>query len=72
MIYRWRSFASDRKVSESRGILDGDLLESLLALDKSEMAKVLGSLDLKDNTNSLQNCNAADIIRWIEELVMLR
>jgi DNA damage-binding protein 1 len=43
---RWRSFATERKTSEAKNFIDGDLIESFLELKPDKMREVVKGLDI--------------------------
>ena len=55
---QWRSFSNERKTVESRGFLDGDLIESLLDLKRESVEEVAKGLEV----------TAEELIRRVEEL----
>jgi len=58
----WRSFSNDRKTSKAKNFIDGDLIESFLLLEQSDMDKVVAGVE---------GSNLDDITKLIEELTQL-
>ena len=45
-VFRWRSFENERKIAESKGFIDGDLVESFLELPSDKMKEVVKGLNV--------------------------
>lgn len=63
----WRTFITERKVSESRNFIDGDLIESFLDLKREKMQEVIEG---KQGGTPL-NMSVDDLIKIIDELTRL-
>ncbi|CAO3672742.1 unnamed protein product [Umbelopsis vinacea] len=64
---QWRSFRSDRRIAPHRGFIDGDLVESFLDLNRSQMQQVVDG----DMGGQRLKCSLEQLFRIIEELSRL-
>ena len=53
----WRSFATERKVEQSEGFIDGDLIESFLDLSNDKMKEVVAGLQVSSIRILFLNCS---------------
>ncbi|GLE04253.1 hypothetical protein PINS_up013164 [Pythium insidiosum] len=67
----WRTYETRRLVCESRHIIDGDLIESILDLSKSDVAKVVDHLNNDGQMESADLFTVDDILARVEELAQL-
>ncbi|KAI7751098.1 LOW QUALITY PROTEIN: hypothetical protein M8C21_020503 [Ambrosia artemisiifolia] len=58
---QWRSFYNEKKTSDSRNFLDGDLIESFLDLGRSRMEEISKSM----------NVSVEEVMKRVEELTRL-
>ncbi|KAI8583811.1 hypothetical protein K450DRAFT_220087 [Umbelopsis ramanniana AG] len=64
---KWRNFRGDRRVAPHRGFIDGDLIESFLDLNRSQMQQVVDG----DMGGQRLNCSLEQLFRIIEEFSRL-
>lgn len=57
-MFRWRAFKNDKRVRNSKGFIDGDLVESFLDLSPHKMREVVDGLGI----------SVDELIKRIEDL----
>jgi len=67
----WRSFSTERKTESSIGFIDGDLIESYLDLNRTQMQEVATGIHIDDDSGMKREATADDLIKIIEELTRI-
>jgi DNA damage-binding protein 1 len=68
---QWRTFENRRSMSEAKGFIDGDLIESFLDLKKQEMAQVVEILNNEGNMEDEEPFSIENLTTRIEEFAQL-
>ncbi|XP_028397691.1 DNA damage-binding protein 1-like [Dendronephthya gigantea] len=66
----WRSFSTERKIEESRGFIDGDLIESFLDLPRAQMDEVASNLQIQEE-NMKRQATVEDLVKLVEDLTRI-